>query len=420
MDPWLVDGEYYGSWAHYPPFDWNDNYFSTIDFIYISHIHPDHLSPATMARLPKNIPVLLHRYEFPFLKRNIEALGFEVRELSHNKPTNIGNNVIITILAADNCDPELCAKFMGCIATQTKLGSAQIDSLCVVSDGRHVLVNANDCPFGLSRTMLPGIKNAFGPIDFLLTGYSGAGPYPQCFSNLTTIEREKAAVAKKFQFLNDGVSYINALSPHFVMPFAGQYMLAGRLARLNNIRGVAELEEAGDYFARNTQSQIVLLNSGENFDLNNKTVSLPYKPTNIEARSAYVQNELSHRGYVFDSDSEPTDVDIEERLAPAFERMTRYRVNNGISSDQNVYLDVGNEYFAMLPMDGRALSVVRSMDRDRPFVKISLDRKLLKRLLSGPRFAHWNNAEIGSHLDFYRVPNVYQRAVYNAVCFFHI
>jgi len=40
-DPWLVDGEYYGSWYHYPALELStQNWFEDIDFIYISHIHP--------------------------------------------------------------------------------------------------------------------------------------------------------------------------------------------------------------------------------------------------------------------------------------------------------------------------------------------------------------------------------------------
>src|SRR5262245_36030953 len=101
MDPWLVDGEYYGSWSHYPPFEWSDDHLTSLDYIYISHIHPDHLSHATMARLSKSIPVLIHRYESKFLKRNIEAMGFEVRELPHNVRIPLGKKTTINILAAD-------------------------------------------------------------------------------------------------------------------------------------------------------------------------------------------------------------------------------------------------------------------------------------------------------------------------------
>ena len=24
-DPWFIDGEFYGSWAHYPPYDFNSS-----------------------------------------------------------------------------------------------------------------------------------------------------------------------------------------------------------------------------------------------------------------------------------------------------------------------------------------------------------------------------------------------------------
>ena len=33
-------------------------------------------------------------------------------------------------------------------------------------------------------------------------------------------------------------------------------------------------------------------------------------------------------------------------------------------------------------------------------MKLKLDPRLLKRILMGPKYAHWNNAEIGSHLKF--------------------
>ena len=65
-DPWLVDGEYFGSWAHYPKFEFNPKDFEKIDFIYISHQHPDHFSPKTLSKINKNIPILIHNYHFKY------------------------------------------------------------------------------------------------------------------------------------------------------------------------------------------------------------------------------------------------------------------------------------------------------------------------------------------------------------------
>ena len=110
-DPWLVDGEYYGSWYHYPPLPMA---VADIDFdlIYISHIHPDHLSRKTLERLDRSKPVLIHNFEEKFLRRNIESLGFTVTELDHGAPYVLPGGGTIQIYSADNCDPELCAKFI--------------------------------------------------------------------------------------------------------------------------------------------------------------------------------------------------------------------------------------------------------------------------------------------------------------------
>ena len=52
-DPWFVDGCYYGSWHHYPKFEFNEKEFDDVDYIYISHIHPDHFDIKTLQKLKK-------------------------------------------------------------------------------------------------------------------------------------------------------------------------------------------------------------------------------------------------------------------------------------------------------------------------------------------------------------------------------
>jgi len=37
----------------------------------------------------------------------------------------------------------------------------------------------------------------------------------------------------------------------------------------------------------------------------------------------------------------------------------------------------------------------------------------------GPKFAHWNVAENGSHIIFDREPNIYERGLYYCLSFFY-
>ncbi len=69
VDPWLRNGEYFGSWGIYPPYDFKPEEFDDIDFIYISHIHPDHCSPKTLSKLNKKIPILIHDFPEKYLKK---------------------------------------------------------------------------------------------------------------------------------------------------------------------------------------------------------------------------------------------------------------------------------------------------------------------------------------------------------------
>ena len=59
------------------------------------------------------------------------------------------------------------------------------------------------------------------------------------------------------------------------------------------------------------------------------------------------------------------------------------------------------------------------IDSSRNYVVYNLEKNLLNNILNGPKFAHWNNAEIGSHLKFFRKPNIFERNIYLGMCYYH-
>ena len=423
MDPWLVDGEYYGSWCHYPPLEIDKDYFDSIDYIYISHIHPDHFSKKTFDVLNKDIPVLIHQYSSPFLKMNIERLGFKVNELPHNQKIELKNDITIEILAADNCNPELCAKFMGCGIIETKFKSTQIDSIAVIDDGEYNVLNLNDCPFDLAKEAIEVILKEYKNIDYLLVGYGGAGPYPQCFE-LPDDERLIAEESKKIQFLSQGEKYIKLVNPKFYMPFAGTYTLAGNLSKLQNKRGVPELDEAGRYFSNSSLinhelSKNVLLNTYESFDLATKKQSKKYIPIDMVKKEAYIKNVLSKRKLDYELDDEPSTDELLKLIPAAYKRMNDKREEINFLSSTCVLLKLKDEFYVKLNFDGSKFELVDSKNELESFVEYRLSLKLLYRILKGPRYAHWNNAEIGSHIKFLRFPNTFERGLYHSMCFFH-
>lgn len=426
-DPWLVDGEYYGSWLHYPHYDFDPSRFDDVDYIYISHIHPDHISKKTMALLNKDIPVLIHTYESKFLKRNIEMLGFTVKEMPHNERVELKNGIFMNILAADNCNPEVCAKFFGCGIVETQYGSTQIDTLCVIDDGEHVLVNVNDCPYDLSVEAVEEIKNKYDHVDLLLCGFGGAGPYPQCFSSLTKDELKNAIEWKKNHFFSQGESFISQLKPRYYMPFAGNYILASHLASLTFSRGVPELEEARDRYTHSEKidpsiSSCVLLNTHEFFDLDTKKQSAPYTEVDLDDKHDYVANIASKKKLDYEDDSIPSLDELENLLPLAYKRMEERRKFIDFNSKTNAYIILNDAISFKISMSGHGYETIKtqSIKEDPQYVSLKVDSRLLIQILKGPKYAHWNNAEIGSHIEYQRKPNIFERGLYHVMCYFHV
>jgi len=430
MDPWLTDGEYYGSWSHFPYFDFdkNLNELNSYDAIYISHIHPDHCSEDTLKKINKNIPIYIHSYHTKFLKLNLERLGFNIVELENNKRTQLDKNAYLNIFAADNCNPELCLKFSGCADLSAKEGhSQQIDTLSLIDDGKNVLMNVNDCPIELAQSTFKNIKKQYDKINVLLTGYGGAGPYPQCFENLNLDEKVIAAQAKEKQFLNQATKYIDEIKPDYYLPFAGTYTLTGKLSNLQNLRGVSTLDNAYAFFekyylSKNLSDKIkpLKLNPESTFDLSTKEYDRGYKKINQDVYNLYINEKLKNKLLSYEKDELPSFEEIYELSKKAHQNFLDKNLINNVNLKSDIFIKVNGKSL-MLDVDNN-LSVVNSEEIDKKskkYVRYETDIRLLKRLLMGPRFAHWNNAENSSHLKFFRKPNVYERNIYSSMIYFH-
>ncbi len=421
-DPWLLNGEYYGSWHHPSEIQYDSQFLNNITHIYLSHIHPDHFSRKTFEKLNKKIPVLIHNYETKFLKFNIERFGFNVIELDHNKEYFLDSETKIKIYAADNCNPELCGKFFGCSPIESKYKSTQIDSMSLIYNDSYSILNTNDCPYALSSHTLNLIKKEHPKIDFLLTGYAGAGPYPQCF-DLDEQEKIEAANKKKLQFLNYGINYINHIKPEFYMPFAGTYILGGKLYDLNKYRGVPKIDEALDYFQSKIDfSKGIILNSYEFFDLTSKKTSSTYKSINSKANDNYLNKVVKNYTFDYELDELPAEKDIIELIPSAFDRFLKKKNEINYNSDYKLYINISEQKDLAIDFKSNSKYEIVSSDnyiKSEKYLRISLDAKLLLRILRGPRYAHWNNAEVGSHLKYQRKPNSFERGLHHSLCYLH-
>ena len=56
----------------------------------------------------------------------------------------------------------------------------------------------------------------------------------------------------------------------------------------------------------------------------------------------------------------------------------------------------------------------------KPYILFELDNRLLYNILRGPKFAHWNNVEIGALLKMKREPDIYEQGIHHVLCYLHV
>ena len=106
-----------------------------------------------------------------------------------------------------------------------------------------------------------------------------------------------------------------------------------------------------------------------------------------------------------------------EELIILFEKSLnrlKSKANEISFSEKNLslYFDLNNDQFFRIDMDNFDNQIINYIDKDSNYMRFKLDPKLLKRALMGPKYANWNNIEIGAHLDFERKPDIQNECPY--------
>lgn len=202
-DPWFLP-QFFGSWFVFPR---NDQLSAELmhrichpDYLYISHIHADHLDEEWLtANMDKSTTVLLPGFPTHELERILQRLGFTnfIRTVDREELA-LGPNLRVAI----HCETSITDGPGG-------------DSALVISDGTGRLVNQNDC-----RTNDLDALSAHGPVDLHWIQYSGAIWYPMVYEETPDTMRRLIDAKVESQFTR-AMRYVEAVDARAVVPSAG-------------------------------------------------------------------------------------------------------------------------------------------------------------------------------------------------------
>jgi len=410
-DPWVNPGAFLGSWFHWPPLrhDFGEQLLSApCDGIYITHLHPDHYDPKFISKFSKarpDVPIYIAQFAHPWLKRSVNSVvssGTRVIEIPPLEAINIGDGFSLTVFAADTCNPLTCGVNVPCQTEPTLRG---IDSVGVFKADGYTVVNANDA---MGVHLVPKIAANIGHADFLMGHYGGASPYPQCFPG---VENKQEAARKVVEATcRMLISAAEAIDVQYVMPFAGQYALGGKLTALNDDRATVPLDEAVKFLRTLSNKEIVSIEPFGEINLTHQTKSSDYCEPSGEIKELYYKK-IADFTYPYDGTTrglwESASEDLIRAAAPVLERSDQANIgfkNSFVIGDGKnfvtINLDPGREHSSIASGSNPAFENVTRITMPE-----NLLRKLSGRTVGYKGFTpmHWNQADVGSHFVWERV-----------------
>ena len=283
-DPWLFGKAFNDSWSLFPLPVFDESLYDTIDFIFISHEHPDHFHIPTLRSLPKSfkkrVTILYQQNNSDKMFKALERLGFpNAIALPHRKVVDLSAETKVYCYQAGTMD----------------------SVLGVLSNG-EIILNINDCE--INRNDCGRISKDIGTPDvvlnqFSIAGYSGYKDYEN------HLPQQALNVLKKMLANHED------LAAPVTIPFASFIYFSSEDNRY--INEFANTPQAAfDYFAEHGQKMSVLY-PGDIFKVN-------VERSSNKALSRFGQ--LFNRSEVLEYDTSPQ-VPIED-ISAAFNTLVTH------------------------------------------------------------------------------------------------
>jgi UDP-MurNAc hydroxylase len=217
------------------------------------------------------------------------------------------------------------------------------------------------------------------------------------------------------------VAVCDVLQPAYAMPFAGNFVLAGLQWRKNRFLGTTTWDDAARYVERQRPAQKTLvLREGQTFDFATETADGQYAPVDVAEQQRYIEEKLKDVRYPYESQTfnAADEQWLRSALPAARKNLWRVQQQFGFAMDYNVYVRAGAEFFRFSLADDSGEFVQPARGFERPYLSAEMDPRLLLNVVR--RDAHWNNVEIGCHIDFFRDPDVYHPDVHVMLSFLQL
>ena len=420
-DPWF-QGACQQTWWNFPPV--HEALAAEIrgcrpDFLYISHLHHDHLHPETLAAFDRATPVIVGAMNTPNLKNALATLGF-TRLLETPFETR-------TALADTGAEYVLFKDFHGnTLGDDTQVVYDLDTSLYLTdADGTRLFL-------GVDNTILPAdaarIAAQYGAPDIAQLPYASASLYPMAMTDYSDDRKREAALAVRARTRANFREVFRALGPKRVIPAGGEYVLGGPAAGLSRFLPQPLGSELAEELASiGAADALAKLYPGDQLDSVTLAVTTDpgaqHRGFTDDERAAYALT-LKDRRPSFEGIVIPEDLSFDwgRALKRCAANYAARRQRMDFAPAMDAYIDArrpdgGRRLLFRFALDGPDAGFCET-EAERARLTWRLDERLLFALITG--MLSWNGMEASSLIGVSRVPDVYTHDLHRSIVHFNL
>ena len=418
-DPWFV-GPCQQTWWNFPPV--HDRLAEEVrqsqpDFLYISHLHHDHLHAESLASFDRATPVIVGAMNTPNLKNALAALGFRTLIETPFETR--------AALADTGAELVLFKDFHGnTLGDDTQLEYDLDTSLYLFdADGTRLFL-------AVDNTILPAdaarIAAAWGAPDIAQLPYVSASLFPMAMDDYDDARKHAEMMKLRARTAANFRELTRALTPKRVIPAGGEYVLGGPAAALSRFLPQPLASElAAELASIGMGDALAKLYPGDALDSATMELALDpdaaFRGFTDAGRAAYAMT-LADRAPSYTELVLPEDAPFDwgRALKKCAANYAARRAKMNFAPAMDVYLDVrgpggARRFLFRFALDSADAGLCASIN-DRARLTYRLDERLLFCLINA--LVSWNAMEASALIGVSREPDVYVHDLHRSMVHF--
>jgi len=397
------------AWMSYPVKDLDVLNKIKPNYIYISHLHPDHLDPKTLEKFEdKNVKIIIKRFPDGRLKKRINSLGYKnVLECDPWKEYNINDDFSVVLIPQMTSNTD---------ALPEDINYDLDTSILIISKkNKKIFYNNTDNPVSSKdmKKIRDFVEEHFkSKVNIACFPVGASSEYPQCFLGINREEEKEKIIKKSHEYVK---KILNTLKPDLFFPAGGTYLICGKFSKLNKYVGLPNLEETTKIIKDDLKIDSCVIEGGKSILIEEKNYKFLNDASNIDLFLSQDDciTKTSKTPYSYELSNEIDDLSLlDDNFKKAKENYFNAMKKKQINVDwivkffiyKNITLKLnGNLSDNCHPIKTYEITPNNKSNHSIQELKCHLDHRLFSNLLKRKNI--WNVSLSGSFILFEREPN---------------